>query len=363
MLAWLHFQERPSRATYGVALVLFAAGVLAKNMVVTLPAALLILQWYRSGRLTTRDLRLVAPFVAIAVGFAAFDLTVVSAATPADFHYSIVERVMIAGRAVWFYASTLLWPADLVVIYPHWDVEIASPLAWEGATAATAWLGVAAVPLTAAALWVVRGRTGRGPLAGFLFFCVTLSPALGFIDHTYMLFSFVADRYQYLASIGLTAVLVGVAAQAATRGPPAARRAAMALAAAVLVLLGTLTWQQSSIYSDQLTFFEAITERNPTAVGAHLNLANALRDAGRLEEAQAAGRGSRRGRAAPGQLRRVREPRAAPYRRRRPRGGPRSGPRNSGAIPRRGTRQWTLRARARARRSHGRCRGRVRARH
>ena len=289
-LAWLRFQERPSRGVYAAAIALFAAGVLAKNMAVTLPAALLILQWFRNGRLTTRDVRRTAPFFGVALAFIALDLSLVSSATPAEFHYSIAERVMIASRAIWFYAGKLLWPLDLVVIYPHWDTPLGSPLDWGARAIAAAWAGAAALAALAGALWLLRERIGRGPLAGLAFFAVTLSPALGFIDHTYMLFSFVADRYQYLASIGLTALLVGAATHASGRLPELWRKGALALAVGVLVLLGTLTWQQSRVYSDQITFFAHITERSPTSVGAHLNLANALRDAGRLDEARDAGR-------------------------------------------------------------------------
>ena len=87
----------------------------------------------------------------------------------------------------------------LAVIYPHWETGAGDPVAW-GYVAA----GVA----VAAVLWFLRGRVGRGPLAGVLFFAVTLSPVLGFVEYGYMQFSFVADRHQYLAGMGLMAVLV-----------------------------------------------------------------------------------------------------------------------------------------------------------
>ena len=47
---------------------------------------------------------------------------------PVSFDYSLVERVLIAAPALWFYAGKLLWPVDLAVIYPHWD--LADPLNW-----------------------------------------------------------------------------------------------------------------------------------------------------------------------------------------------------------------------------------------
>ena len=266
---------------YGLALLLLAAGMLAKNMVVTLPAALVILHWWRSGRVSVRDLLWLAPFFGVALSLVAVDLWMVTAATPAAFGYSLVERTLIASRAVWFYVGKLAWPADLAVVYPHWDVHVGDPLAWVGLGAAAALVGT---------LWFLRDRIGREPLAGVAFFAVTLSPTLGFVDHTYMLFSFVADRYQYLAGIGVMAVVIGAAAAAVGRFPAAWRTGAMGGAAVVLALLGALTWRQAGIYSDEVTFFRHVIAHNPNAAGAHLNLAKALIAQGRAEEAEAAAR-------------------------------------------------------------------------
>ena len=288
---WLRFlpagktgAAQPVRANkwrYGLALALLAAGMLAKNMVVTLPAALLVLHWWRRGRVALMDVARLAPFFVVALALVAVDLLMVTTKTPASFDYSFLERLLIATRAVWFYVGKLAWPADLAVIYSHWDVQVGNPAAWVPFA-----LGLA----LAATLWFWRRRIGRGPLAGALFFVVTLSPTLGFVDHTYMLFSFVADRYQYLAGIGVIAVAVGSAAYGAQRLPGRWRRAVAGGGVAVLVALGALTWRQAGIYSDEVTFFQHIVERNPDAVGAHLNLSKALTAQNRLPEAVAAGR-------------------------------------------------------------------------
>ena len=102
----------------------------------------------------------------------------------------------------------LLWPTNLAVIYPLWDIRAADPLAWGYLIAAVA---------LAVALWHFRRQLGRGPLAGALFFAVTLSPVLGFVDYGYMKYSFVADRFQYLAGIGIIAVVVASAAYGVRR--------------------------------------------------------------------------------------------------------------------------------------------------
>ena len=119
---------------------------------------------------------------------------------------------------------------------------------------------------------------------------MTLSPTLGFVDYGYMQFAFVADRFQYLAGVGVLAVLVGGAAWGASRLPEVGRVAVNGLLGAALVLLGALTWAQAGIYRDEVTFFSHIVSFNPKARDAYLNLAKALIVENRHEESLAAAR-------------------------------------------------------------------------
>ena len=229
VVAYIRFvAERRSRP-YLLALALFALGLLCKSIVVTLPAALLIYHWWRHGRVTGADLLRLVPFFAVGLIAVVADTLFYQSIEPLDLGYSLLERVLIATHALWFYAGKLLWPVDLAVIYPHWDVNAADPWAW--GYVATAFAVVIA-------LYRFRHRIGRGPLAGVLFFAVTLSPVLGFVDFGYMQFSFVADRYQYLAGIGLMAVLVGAATYGVGRLPEIWRKGATAVAVVALVALG-----------------------------------------------------------------------------------------------------------------------------
>ena len=281
VLVWVRFVEQPRPWRYGLALVLFAAGLLSKSVVVTLPVALAIWQWWQSGRVRWVDLLRLAPFVAVAVGITAADLSFYTSREPLDLGYTLAERTLIASRALWFYAGKLLWPADLAVIYPLWEIDAGDLLAWAYLVAAAA---------LAAALWLARGRIGRGPLAGVLYFAVTLGPVLGFVDYGYMQFSFVADRFQYLAGIGVLAVLIGGAAHGVGKLPEGWRRGALGLAAAVVVVLGVLTWRQAGIYRDEVTLFSHVVAHNPEARDAHLNLGSALFEADRFDEGLAASR-------------------------------------------------------------------------
>ena len=287
VLAWLRFVEVERVGHYLLVALLFTAGLLSKSVVVTLPLALLIVQWWRGGRVTRLDLLWVAPLVVIGVAITAADLTFYRGRNPLELGYTLAERMLIAGRALWFYAGKLVWPMELAVIYPRWEIDAGSLAGW-GYVVAAAGLALA--------LWLGRERIGRGPLAGALYFAVTLGPVLGFVDYGYMLSSFVADRFQYLAGIGVLAVLLGGAAhgvrklQTAERSVAMLRYGAWGLAAVVVLLLGTLTWRQAGIYRNEITLFSHIVAFNPEAGNAHLNLGNALLEADRTEEGLAASR-------------------------------------------------------------------------
>ncbi len=259
---------------YLSALGLFVAAMLSKSVAVTLPVALVILVWWKNGRVTWVDAARIAPFFLVGLCIAGADLAYYTSEREFPFDYALPERVLIAARALWFYVGKLVWPADLAIIYPLWDIDVGDSLAWGFLIAAIAVVVV---------LWFGRHRLGRGPLAGAMLFAFMLSPVLGFVDFAYMRLSFVADRYAYLPGIGVIAVLIGIGAHGASKLSSPLRIAASGLLVAILAVLGKLTWEQSGIYRDAISFYHHILSFNPAA-SVHRNLAKALIDAGRLED-------------------------------------------------------------------------------
>ena len=271
--AYTRFVAERAPRRYLLALFLFALGMMCKSIVVTLPVALSIWHWWQQGRVTGADVFRLIPFFAVGLFIAIADASFYRSNEVISFGYSFLERVLLAARVLWFYAGKLLWPTGLAVVYPHWEIGVADPLAWGY---------VAAAGAVVVSLYVFRNRIGRGPLAGALFFAVTLSPVLGFVDYGYMQFSFVADRYQYLAGIGVLLVVIGAAAY----GMQARQKIALAVAAVALCAMGVLTWRQSGIYRDKVTFWSHVSAHNPTAPIAPYNLGTALSGIGRLDEAE-----------------------------------------------------------------------------
>jgi tetratricopeptide (TPR) repeat protein len=274
-LAYLRFDADRRGKTYAVATVFFVLALATKTVTASLPAALLVIFWWKRGRVDAkRDVRPLLPWFAL--GLASGLVTVwvertMIGAHGGDFVLGPAQRCLLAGRAVWFYLGKLLWPVDLAFVYPRWVIDASS--VWQYLFP----LGV--IVSLAGLLWGARQR--RGPLAGALFFIGTLFPALGFVDVYPFIFSFVADHFQYLASLGVFALIAAGGAAALPRWP----RATRASLAAVLAALGVLTWRQAQVYRTPLTLYEATLRLNPTAWMAHTNLAGLLLQSGRAEEA------------------------------------------------------------------------------
>ena len=275
LAAWalLDFDETRRRRSYVLGLVLFLLALGSKSVTATLPAALLVLAWWRRGRLSwRRDVLPLGPFFALALGSGLFTAWVerhLLGAEGADYALGFLARCLIAGRVVWFYLGKLLWPANLIFIYPHWEIS---------AHDARAYLFPLGLLAVLAALWLRRGRS-RGPLAAALFFVGTLFPALGFFNAYPFRYSYVADHFQYLASLGLFAL----AGAGWSRLRP--RAWAQTAAALILAVFSLLTWRQSRPYRDLATLYRTTIARNPDCWMAYGNLGTLLAASGPSEEA------------------------------------------------------------------------------
>jgi protein O-mannosyl-transferase len=279
LLAYLKFDRSRNLPFYAAALVLFALGLLSKSVIATLPAALLVILWWERGKVSWRnDILPLAPFFLLGTAAGLFTAWVernLIGANGSDFNYSLIERVLIAGRAIWFYLGKLFWPLDLIFVYPRWQV---SQTAW------WQYLFPAAVLLLLAVLiWV--SRRWRGPLAGFLFFIGTLFPALGFLNVYPFRYSLVADHFQYLANLGIIVLVASGIALGLKRPQLRLHPAGSILYGVFLATLAILTWHQSAMYTNIETLWRTTIERNPEAWMAHDNLGALLFREGQVNEA------------------------------------------------------------------------------
>jgi hypothetical protein len=247
---------KTSVISYIFSLVFYLCALLSKTITCTFPIAVLILLWWKTGRVHRRDVVPLIPFLALGAGFAlgtAWMEKQFVGASGEGWTFTFIERCLIAGRAFWFYPGKLLWPVNLSFMYPRWNVATFGVIEW-------------LLPITAAgtmlALWLTRRRISKGPLAAALFYGATIFPSLGFVDIETMLYTFVADHYQYLASIGII-----VLTMAGVRKGLSNLLRSMGIHTAGLTILaflfGLLTWRQSALYQNNLVLFDDVLRKNP----------------------------------------------------------------------------------------------------
>ena len=257
VLSYLRFDKSGRKLFYLGAFGCFVLALLSKTVTCTLPMVLLLLLWLRHGRIGGRDLLRMVPFIIVGASlglFTAYYERNSVGAAGLEWDLEFWQRLVIAGKDVFFYSWKLLWPTNLIFIYPRWNPEHFSrwDLLWP--------MGVIAVGV---GLWYGRKAISRAPLVAWCGFVVSLFPALGFVDVYPFRFSFVADHFQYLGSAFFIALVVGVGYGLYKRIGRA--EVGIGLAVVVLLLLGWLSRSQAGIYKDLRSLWEDTVDKNPEA--------------------------------------------------------------------------------------------------
>ncbi len=277
MLVYLGFDVSRSCGGYALATLLFAMALLSKPVTVTLPPALLVIFWWQRGRLSwRRDFLPLLPWFAMSVASGLFSAWVerdVIGAEGEAFTLLGAQRLLLPGRVVWFYLSKLFWPAELIFVYPRWDVNGDDWRQW-------------VYPISLIVLLVLLSaysRRYRAPLAAMLFFVGSLFPVLGFFNVYLFLYTYVADHFQYLPSLGVIVLVCAAAAGALSR--LRVRGVRTGLSVALPAMLGVLTFRQCRMYADSQTLYEATLAKNPDCWMAYNNLGIVLKNKGLNAEA------------------------------------------------------------------------------
>jgi protein O-mannosyl-transferase len=261
--------------------------VMTKTVIITLPVVLLVIFWWKRGTLSwKRDFVPLIPFFAIGIVAGLVTIWVEQkfcAEIGETFNFSLIERFLIAGRLFWFYLGELLWPRDLMMIYPTWNIN--SAVWWQ-------YLFPISAALLFLGLWIIRKKS-RGPFAAAVCFLVMLFPVLGFFNLSYFMTGlgparhdaiFRADHFQYLATIAIFAPISFAVASLTERIKANLRPIVYAGCATLLLLLASLTFAQSATYRDAETSLRAIVAKNPNSATVRSNLGGALLKKGLVDE-------------------------------------------------------------------------------
>jgi protein O-mannosyl-transferase len=298
--AYCRYAERPGPARYALVALAFACGLMSKPMVVSLPLVLLFLDYWPLGRLTPEPVPAPAPAPAagrkgratkpappppdprrivvrlVLEKMPLFALVVVASGVAVEMQRQ-VGAVMSLGAAplslrlenalhsyVAYLAKTF-WPTGLAVFYPY-------P---KGYTPAEV-VGAATVLAALSALAVARVRRQPYLVVGWLWYLITLVPAIGLVQVGDQA---MADRFTYLPLIGVFLAVAWAAADLLDARIAAAAGAAALAACAVLTHVQLGHWETSeTLYTHAL----AVTADNHMM---HYNLGRWLEDQHRKDEA------------------------------------------------------------------------------
>jgi tetratricopeptide (TPR) repeat protein len=266
ILCWLRaVGEGPRRKWLAVSLAAFAAALLSKVIVASLPVALVALDYYPLRRRAWAEK---IPYVVLALTAALATAALQPAGVGGLAGHVAFQAGLRLGLSLYglaFYLGKTLLPVGL---YPQYVMapEI-SASDWRLLLSGAA---VAAITL-ALLLW---RRRWPALLAVWVCYAASLAPVLSLVRLDPQ--QYVADHHTYLATLGL-ALLAGPLLAAR---PP--------LAALVVALLALLSWRQTGFWRDSLTLWTRAVEGAPYSATVHNNLGEALAAAGRLPEAAAA---------------------------------------------------------------------------
>lgn len=289
--AYLGYVRRPfSLARYLSVIVVFALGLMAKPMLVTLPFALLLLDYWPLRRMTSSaastgsktgsEIALRALPRLLVEKIPLFALSAASCTATLWAQHELVARnehiampIRLGNAAISYvaYLGQSFYPVDLAALYPH---PVSHLAAWK-------WIGAVVVLAALSAGAVAGRRTCPYLLVGWLWYLGMLLPVIGLVPVGAQA---MADRYTYLPQIGLGIALVWGATQVA-RSWPYRLWVCGTASAAVLTALLPRAWHQASYWRDTAALWEHTVTCTTDNYIAHNNLGVALAERERVDEA------------------------------------------------------------------------------
>lgn len=256
---------------------LSALALLSKPMAVSLPAVLLILDWYPFNRIGSRKSFLSAfleKLPLIALSLASSVLTVLAqnagGAIQTFERIPLSSRVLVAAESLLSYLWKMVLPMNLIPYYPY-------PKNISLFSAEYLLSIILASGITAACIVMVKKQKLWSAAWGY--YVLTLLPVLGIVQVGGQA---MADRYTYLPSLG-PFILAGLLAAWLWEKSPLGRGAGVGsragagsvIVAAILIVgsLSFLTYKKIAVWKDSLNLWTYVTEREPDdAPVAHYNL-------------------------------------------------------------------------------------------
>jgi len=263
---------------YALTMLFAALAMASKSSTVILPLVLCLCAWWIEGRWQWRTVWRVAPIflMSVAAGIVSIWTQKVRGAGDANLLRSWPERLITAGDATWFYLGKLAWPHPLITIYPRWQIDTADVLSY---------VPVLAVVIALVVFWLKRTSWGRPWFFALAYFLVALLPVAGVLNMKFFVYSQVADHFQYLAAMGPLALAGAGIFRPAEWVMPQRTWLPATFGAGLLLLLGTMSWQQAWGYQNETILWTDTLAVNPNCFVGYNILGHACLQKGQVDEA------------------------------------------------------------------------------
>jgi hypothetical protein len=286
-LSYIHYNDVKKVRYYVSSVAFFVCALLSKSVSVCFVAVPALYKWWKDGRVTAREILLTIPFFLLGLISAANTVYVELhrvGAKGVEWGLMFLERFILSGRIAFFYLYKLCLPFRFVFIYPRWTVDVTEP--WQ-------WIFTLAVIGLLAGLYGFRRSIGRGAFALFVFYLISVFPALGFINVFPMKFSFVADHFSYISTPVMLLFICSATAFFLYKG---LKRAPVSKAGPyrvfgwivfglIIVYMCSKSMLLSRNYKNEITLWQDVIGKNRDAHIAYINLGAEYGAKGNEEEA------------------------------------------------------------------------------
>jgi hypothetical protein len=274
---YVYYTEKPAIRRYLLVLFSFVCALMSKPMVVTLPLIMILLDYWPLKRFESKKENWVLwqfkekfPLFTLSAVFSIITLLAQHKMSAQDSSYPLGLRIANASVSFVTYLTKTFWPQDLAIFYPFPnDIPL-----WQV-------LGATILIIVISAFVIIMLKRLPYLFAGWLWFAITMAPVIGIIQINSQA---MADRYHYLPSVGIAVILAWGLPLLFSRDDTR-RKILFPAAIASLLILSVLTWQQCGYWKNSVTIFQhalLVTKNNYLA---HSNLASALAEEGKLNEA------------------------------------------------------------------------------
>jgi tetratricopeptide (TPR) repeat protein len=275
--AYIWYARQPSIKKYLLILFLFALGLLAKPMAVSLPIVLLLLDYWPLERFILKK-RLLGkiilekvPLFLMAAGSSLITLIAQKPAVASLTKYAFETRIVNAIISYCVYLQQTIWPVKLSVFYPYAFNNLAS----------VKFIACSIILVGISIFIVFLGRSRKYLIVGWFWYLVTLIPVIGIVQVGNQAH---ADRYTYIPLTGIF-IICGLVLDAIIEKYRAKRKIFQAVAIIVVITLMVTSWKQIEVWRNDITLFShaaAVTENNYLA---YYNLGVAFERTGKIETA------------------------------------------------------------------------------